>query len=97
MSHPFPQLLWRGAALLALLLTLIACSSQPTFTVDYADDADFNSFRSYRWYDDIHGSELAEYRQYNSSDKRVRPAREHHGTRRPVGELPHIQRAADAH
>jgi len=72
MPHPIPYTRWAGAAVVALLLTLAGCSNQPSFTVDYADDADFSSFRSYRWYDDIHGSELAEYRQYNSSDKRVR-------------------------
>ena len=72
MPHPIPYTRWTGAAVVALLFTLAGCSNQPSFTVDYADDADFSSFRSYRWYDDIHGSELAEYRQYNSSDKRVR-------------------------
>ena len=72
MPHPIPYPRWTGAAVVALLFALAGCSNQPSFTVDYADDADFSSFRSYRWYDDIHGSELAEYRQYNSSDKRVR-------------------------
>jgi hypothetical protein len=72
MPHPIPYPRWTGAAVVALLFTLAGCSNQPSFTVDYADDADFSSFRSYRWYDDIHGSELAEYRQYNSTDKRVR-------------------------
>jgi hypothetical protein len=72
MPHPLPYTRWAGAALVGLLFTLAGCSNQPSFTVDYADDADFSSFRSYRWYDDIHGSELADYRQYNSSDKRVR-------------------------
>ena len=63
---------WNALAAITLLLLLAGCSNQPSFTVDYAESADFSGFRSYRWYDDIHGSELAEYRQYNSSDSRVR-------------------------
>lgn len=60
------------ATLLAALLALAACSTQPTYIIDHADDVDFARYHSYRWYDDVHGSKQAEYRQYNSSDKRVR-------------------------
>jgi hypothetical protein len=57
---------------LAGLLLLAGCSSQPVFIVDHDEQFDFGGFSTYRWYDDVHPSQQAEYRAYNSSDKRVR-------------------------
>lgn len=57
----------------AFTLTLIAgCASQPSYYIDHNDSVDFSSFKTYRWYDDVHPSKEADYRKYNSSDKRVR-------------------------
>ncbi|WP_116367068.1 DUF4136 domain-containing protein [Parahaliea mediterranea] len=63
------------------LLTLAACASQPSYDIDHSDSFDFSSLHSYRWYDDAHPSREADYRQYNSSDHRVRTYvdRELHG------------------
>lgn len=58
------------AALFSLMLA--ACSSQPTFEYDYDRNFDFSGLKTYRWYDDMVDSRLADYRKYNSSDKRVR-------------------------
>lgn len=55
-----------------LLLQMAACSNQPTYVIDHDAGTDFSRYKTYRWYDDVHGSRQAEYRQYNSSDKRVR-------------------------
>lgn len=60
-----------GVGVPALLL-LAACSNHPSYDIDYAEATDFSRYKSYHWYDDIHPSKEADYRQYNSSDKRVR-------------------------
>ena len=61
------------AAIVAFFAFLLgACSNPLSFSVDHSDKTDFSLFKTYRWYDDIHGSKEADYRQYNSSDKRVR-------------------------
>lgn len=54
------------------LLFLAGCSSQPLYIVDLDPSFDFTGLNTYRWYDDVHDTELADYRKYNSSDKRVR-------------------------
>jgi hypothetical protein len=59
-------------SLLGALVLLSACSSQPLFIVDKDPTFNFQSLKTYAWYDDVHKSQLADYRQYNSSDKRVR-------------------------
>lgn len=58
-------------AVVALVL-LTGCASQPTYFVDHDPSFDFGALKTYRWYDDAHPSKNAEYRAYNSSDKRVR-------------------------
>ncbi|WP_167854972.1 DUF4136 domain-containing protein [Mangrovimicrobium sediminis] len=60
-----------AVALLALL-GLAACSNQPSYVIDHDTGTDFSRYKTYRWYDDIHDSKEADYRQYNSSDRRVR-------------------------
>ncbi len=62
----------RYPLLLLVALCLGACSSQPSYVIDHNERIDFSEFRTYRWYDDLHPSTEADYRQYNSSDKRVR-------------------------
>lgn len=57
---------------LLLALCLGACSNQPSYVIDHNERIDFSTFKTYRWYDDLHPSTEADYRQYNSSDKRVR-------------------------
>ncbi|TXS94191.1 DUF4136 domain-containing protein [Parahaliea maris] len=59
-------------AVLGFLLLLAGCASKPSYDIDFSDSFDFAGLHSYRWYDDVHPSEMADYRQYNSSDKRVR-------------------------
>jgi hypothetical protein len=59
-------------ALFFALLLVGGCASQPLFIVDHDPEFDFRRYRTYAWYDDLHKTQLAEYRQYNSSDKRVR-------------------------
>lgn len=71
-NRPTPFLLARASLVALALLALSACSSQPSYDVDHSDTYDFSGLQSYRWYDDVHPSKEAEYRQYNSSDKRVR-------------------------
>lgn len=61
-----------GAISLTLLLFLTGCSSQPLYIVDHDPTFDFGGMTTYRWYDDVHTSTVSDYRQYNSSDKRVR-------------------------
>lgn len=56
----------------AVLLGLAGCSTQPDYFVDHDITFDFSAYQSYRWYDDVHPSKVAEYRKYNSSDERVR-------------------------
>ncbi len=58
----------------ALFIGLLmgACSNQPSYIIDHDANTDFSRYQTYRWYDDVHDTELAEYRQYNSSDERVR-------------------------
>jgi len=60
------------AWVLVVIALLSACSNQPTYVIDHNEKIDFSTFKTYRWYDDVHSSQAAEYRQYNSSDKRVR-------------------------
>ena len=60
-----------SAALFCLLL-LGGCSNQPSYLIDHDEYTDFSRYKTYRWYDDAHDSKLADYRQYNASDKRVR-------------------------
>ncbi len=62
------------AASLALpcLLALPGCSNQPSYVIDHDEYTDFSRYKTYSWYDDTHDSKLADYRQYNASDKRVR-------------------------
>ncbi|WP_162846173.1 DUF4136 domain-containing protein [Seongchinamella sediminis] len=62
----------RGVFIAFAVLAVAACSNQPSYDVDHSDSYDFSGLHSYRWYDDVHPSKEAEYRQYNSSDKRVR-------------------------
>ena len=57
---------------IVILAFLTGCASQPTYFVDHDVTFDFRTLKTYRWYDDAHPSKNAEYRQYNSSDKRVR-------------------------
>lgn len=59
-------------ALLGILLLATGCASKPSYDIDFSDSFDFASLHQYRWYDDLHSSQMADYRQYNSSDKRVR-------------------------
>jgi hypothetical protein len=54
------------------LASLAGCASQPEYFIDHDRSFAFESFRTYRWYDDAHPSKTAEYRQYNASDRRVR-------------------------
>lgn len=64
---------YRTAVFHLLLVPLLAaCTSAPTYDVDYAHDTNFSRYSSYRWFDDDHPSQAADYRQYNASDKRVR-------------------------
>lgn len=63
----------RFIGLLSLAL-LASCASKPTYEYDYDDNFDFSGFKTYRWYDDMVHSRVADYRQYNSSDSRVREA-----------------------
>jgi len=58
-------------ALLALL-GLAACSHQPSYVIDHDAGTDFSRYKTYLWYDDVHDSVEADFRQYNSSDRRVR-------------------------
>jgi hypothetical protein len=67
-----PRVLAYGSPLLIALLLLSGCSSQPLFIVDKDPTFDFRALETYAWYDDVHKTQLADYRQYNSSDKRVR-------------------------
>lgn len=66
----FRSLTFIGSVL--AILTLSACASQPDYYIDFNEKIDFSSLKTYRWYDDVHPSKEAEYRKYNSSDKRVR-------------------------
>ncbi|WP_195891479.1 DUF4136 domain-containing protein [Luminiphilus syltensis] len=61
-----------GNIIIATLFFLAGCSSQPEFTLDYDASYNFAGLETYRWYDDVYPSQLADYRQYNASDKRVR-------------------------
>ncbi|MFT4823209.1 MAG: hypothetical protein ACJAUG_002392 [Halioglobus sp.] len=65
----------RSLAFTALIVftTLVGgCATKATFEVDFDEYRDFSSYKSFRWYDDVHPSKEADYRQYNSSDARVR-------------------------
>ena len=66
------QALTRICLLAAGALVLASCASQPKYFVDHDENFDFGQFSTYRWYDDAHPSQAAEYRQYNASDRRVR-------------------------
>lgn len=70
-SNPFTRIVGTAAMPLVLLL-VAACSNQPSYDIDYAQATDFSRYHTYRWYDDTHASRAADYRQYNSSDQRVR-------------------------
>jgi hypothetical protein len=58
----------------ALLLGGTGCANQPSYGFDYDRSFDFSQLKTYRWYDDVVPSREADYRQYNSSDKRIREA-----------------------
>ena len=58
--------------LISMLLLMTACASGPAYNYDYALDRDYTTLKTYRWYDDVYASKEAEYRSYNSSDKRIR-------------------------
>ncbi len=62
------------AALMAMvcIVMLGGCASKPTFEYDYDHNYNFSQLKTYRWYDDVVDSRLADYRKYNASDKRVR-------------------------
>ncbi len=62
----------RLCLILSGLILLGACSSQPLMVVDHDPTVDFSRFHTYRWYDDAFPSKTSEYRQYNSSDARIR-------------------------
>lgn len=58
--------------LFCVALGLAACSNTPELSFDYSTETDFAAYQSYRWYDDVVPSREAEYREFNSQDKRVR-------------------------
>jgi len=60
--------------LVILSLTFPGCSSAPTYEFDYDKSFDFDGLKTYRWYDDVVDSRVADYRRRNPSDKRVREA-----------------------
>lgn len=62
----------RRVFLSACLLGLMACSSKPTYELDYDHNFDFGAFKTYHWYDDVVSSREGEYRKFNASDKRIR-------------------------
>ena len=57
---------------LSFTLFLSGCASGPDIFIDYSTSTDFSHYKTYRWYDDVMSSKEADYRQYNSQDKRVR-------------------------
>lgn len=61
-----------ASAAILLALNLAACASKPSYTIDHDANTDFSRYQTYLWYDDVHPSKQADYRHYNSSDKRVR-------------------------
>ena len=61
-----------SATFIFFALLLAGCATKGTYEVDYDEYRDFSSYKSFRWYDDVHPSKEADYRQYNSSDRRVR-------------------------
>ena len=69
----FTNVAARGIGIL-LVSFLAGCASKPTYEYDYDSNFDFAGFKTYRWYDDMVESRTADYRQYNSSDSRVREA-----------------------
>lgn len=72
-SADTPQNPLRAFAIVLFLSLFAACSTnKPLLIVDYDHAADFSRLKTYRWYDDVYESRDANYRQYNSSDKRVR-------------------------
>jgi len=54
------------------VLLFVGCASEPTYEIDYDQGYDFSRISNYRWYDDVVKSQVAQYRHYNASDKRVR-------------------------
>lgn len=60
------------ATFIVIAALLGGCASKATYEVDFDEYRDFSSYNSFRWYDDVHPSKEADYRQYNSSDRRVR-------------------------
>mgnify|MGYP003111044903 CR=1 FL=1 len=62
----------RVGLILLASLSLCACGSQPLLIVDHDPTFDFATLKTYRWYDDVYPSKTSEYRQYNSSDTRIR-------------------------
>ncbi|MEH6570964.1 MAG: DUF4136 domain-containing protein [Halioglobus sp.] len=61
-----------SATFIFFTLILAGCATKGTYEVDYDEYRDFSNYKSFRWYDDVHPSQEADYRQYNSSDQRVR-------------------------
>ena len=59
-------------AIFVFVSCLIGCASGPEIVIDYSTSTDFSNYKTYRWYDDVVASKDAEYRKYNSQDKRVR-------------------------
>ena len=60
------------AATIATFLISACSTNEPLLIVDHDHGVDFSGFKTYRWYDDVYESREASYRQYNSSDHRVR-------------------------
>jgi hypothetical protein len=61
-----------SATFIFFALLLGGCATKTSYNVDYDEYRDFSTYKSFRWYDDVHPSKEADYRQYNSSDGRVR-------------------------
>ena len=74
-SNSLPRILVVSRIMALLTVFLLAgCASKPTYEYDFDRNFDFSGFKTYRWYDDMVDSRTADYRQYNSSDDRVREA-----------------------
>ena len=89
----YPRLLsssLKGLLAMALVVS-VGCSTAPSYEYDYDAAFDFDGLKTYRWYDDIVDSRMADYRKRNPSDKRVREVVGREMEQRGFSESTHTQ------